>query len=324
MTNSVRGFALVASVALPLLGACSGGSQPAPALPDSTSSATGPDATAPYKCFTPGIFKPSWSVSFGAINDRREIPGSYSPNGSQFSNFIIRPPYRRLGEDPARGATITAVKRDRTVLGYIIDPGQLQGVWAFIRVHDGLWTLIRDPKEGSGNEAVTELLGANDRHSAVGFYNNPYGTQVAFAVDLVKETFVQLDPPGSSSAYATGVNDGEDVVGTATTSKGIVGFIYKRGVFTEFSYPHSTRTEALGINLSDEIVGDYTDASGAVHGFFLTDPMRHPQWRSFDEQHAVGNTVLTGINDRGDFDGDYLNKVGIRRPFLCISRDSSS
>jgi hypothetical protein len=76
-------------------------------------------------------------------------------------------------------------------------------------------------------------------------------------------------------------------------------------------------TQPSGINKSDEIVGSYEDASGNTHGFILTQPLKAPRWREFDEPQASGETILAGTNDRDDLVGYYQNGSGRIVAFLC-------
>lgn len=232
--------------------------------------------------------------------------------------YVTVPPYSRHDyryyRNP-RGVTITSLI-GKTISGYLINPKNPYGVWGFIE-EDGVWALFRDPHEGQGKYAVTEILGLNNSGLAVGFYVDRSGADVPFELDVVKGGFASLTPPGAAGAQATGINPSGDIVGWLTGRSGAKGFMLKDGVYEVFSYPQSTSTQALGLNFQDQIVGSYLDGSGLTHGFLLTGPVSHPQWQSFDNPKANGSAALTGINSRGDLVGNYFDKTGETQGFVC-------
>jgi hypothetical protein len=307
---------LFALTTVSLLSACGGGGSAAPALllPDSVAGPATRIGAAAQKCRTPDVFERTSSAQFFGINDLGDIPGDATSRAGHAFGFIIDPPYRRL--KPYRGpGIVTAISNDGKVVGYIIDPPQLSGTWGFIK-EGAVPSLVHDPNEGSGNNAVTEFLGVNNR-AAVGFYVNAYGVMVATTFDIATEKFTDLNPLGGTSAMATGINDKGDVVGWAMTAGGLEGFLVRSGAYTELSFPDSVSTWFHAINVSDEIVGNYEDKFGNLHGLIVTNPVKDPQWRSFDERYAVEGTALTGINDFGEIDGSYVDGAGNWRPFLC-------
>lgn len=90
-----------------------------------------------------------------------------------------------------------------------------------------------------------------------------------------------------------------------------MGFLLRKGVYTELAFPGATATKFLGITLFDQIVGSYIDSGGETHGFILTNPLRHSiAWQSIDAPNAVGTTVVTGINIHDDIVGYYVDSAG--------------
>ncbi len=262
------------------------------------------------------MFKSTWTVYFANINDKGEIPGVYSTDGSNWLNFIIRPPYRHL--KARRGhSVVTAMSNNGVLVGYALNPNKQPGIWGLVK-QGGIWTLVEDPNEGGGGNAVTELLGVNDEDTAVGFYTNGSGINIATVLDVTTLTFLNIHHPGAGNSSATGVNDKGDIVGSMNGSTGPSGFLLVHGAFTKLQYPGREPTYPTAINIHDEIVGYYFDASGTSHGFLLTDPVKDPRWRSFDEPHGARDTVLTGINDRGDLAGWYVDQAGAQKPFICL------
>jgi hypothetical protein len=253
------------------------------------------------------------------ISDTRRVSGYFIGKGSDpVAYYVTVPPY---GRDDyryyrySRDVTITSLI-GKTIFGYIVGREKLDGVWGFIKKNN-VWTLFRDPDEGHGRYAVTEILGLNNSDVAVGFYLDRSGADVPFELSANTVRFVKLSPPGAVSAQATGINPKADIVGWLTRPRGTEGFILKAGVYQVFSYPKSTSTEALGLNFQEQIVGSYVDTSGVTHGFLLSGPASHPQWQSFDNPKANGSATLTGINSRGDVVGNYFDKSGNTLGFLC-------
>jgi|HubBroStandDraft_6_1064221.scaffolds.fasta_scaffold00164_11 hypothetical protein len=253
------------------------------------------------------------------INQVQGISGYFIGKGSDRAVYYVTvPPYRqhdyRYYRYP-RGVTITS-GIGREVSGYIVHPEKLNGVWGFIKKNK-VWTLFRDPNEGHGKYAVTEILGFNSSRVAVGFYVDRSGADVPFELNVITGSFASLKPPGAASAQATGINGKGDVVGWFTGPSGTKGFILRASTYQVFSYPKSTSTQALGLNWQDQIVGSYVDTSGVTHGFLLSGPVSHPQWQSFDNPKAKGFTTLNGINNHDDLVGNYFDNVGNTHGFLC-------
>jgi uncharacterized membrane protein len=269
--------------------------------------------SAKLRCWTPDVFKSTWSASLFGINNKGEIPGIYSTAASKSFSFIIKPPYRHLRKTRTQGTAITAISNSGTIVGYVIDPPGLSGTWGFVK-EDRLWSLVRDPHEGSGADAITELWAVNDENIAAGYYMDGLGAEVATVLDIAKGKFHDLRPPGGAAAFATGVNDKGDVVGTMDGTSGASGFLLKHGTYTKLSDPNGTATYALAINVHGEIVGGYTDASGRLHGFLRTDS---GTWQTVDDRYPARGTVLTGVNDNSNFVGYDVDQAGLQKPFIC-------
>jgi hypothetical protein len=253
------------------------------------------------------------------IDDAQGISGYFiGKESDRVVYYVTVPPY---GRDDyryyryRRGVTITSLI-GKTISGYIVGRRTSDGVLGFIQ-KDRVWTLFRDPNEGRGKYAVTEILGLNTSDLAVGFYVDRFGLDIPFELIVSSGSFVNLKPPGAASARATGINIRGDIVGWLTGPSGAKGFILKDGTYQVFSYPKSTSTQALGFNFQEQIVGSYVDTEGVTHGFLLSGLGNHPQWQSFDNPKANGSATLTGINSHGDLVGSYINKRGNTRGFLC-------
>ena len=212
--------------------------------------------------------------------------------GYDHGSYLARPPYRPkdyryLGSYPGtQHTTITGFLDKRVMVGYVTNPGQIKGIWGFIKIKN-VWTLVRDGK-GRDNDPVTEILGVNRRGVVVGFYLNRHGAAVPFGLGIASERFTGLQPPGAISAEATAIDDPGAIAGFFAGSDGAVrGFLYQRHVYTELSYPDSVNTWFFGIAPGDRIAGSYVDSYNATHGLLVTNPTSAPQWQSLDIPDAI-------------------------------------
>jgi hypothetical protein len=185
----------------------------------------------------------------------------------------------------------------------------------------GRWKILADPNEGSGKNAVTEILGVNDSDYAVGYYTNNSGTNVPFELNIPSRSYTNLSPPGALNAEATGINQRDDIAGSVQTSNGVKAFYVRAGTYYEDAYPKATATYGLSLNYQDQIVGDYVDSSGATHGFVLTYPANVSAkqiWQSVDEPNARYGTWITGINQHATICGYYIDASGTQHGFVAV------
>lgn len=203
--------------------------------------------------------------------------------------------------------------------------GYTAGFWAdangnnfgFIQWH-GVFTSYSNPNTPTGTTAVNQLLGINDNGIAVGFYTDANGNNHAYKLNQNTGKFTAINPPNATSATATGINDNGDVTGFLTTSTGTTaGFLLKNNSFAEFDFPKSTNTQPFGINKYDQIVGFYVDGGNQMHGFLLSSPLSHANWRSIDDPNGIGTTTVNGINDNGNLVGFYVDGAGNTDGFLA-------
>ena len=170
---------------------------------------------------------------------------------------------------------------------------------------NGVFTTVDDPLAG-GKVKTTQILGMNNAGVAVGFYNDAAGNPHAFKYNQQTGKFTPLTPPDADSAVATGINASDQITGFLTRGKATASFFVTKGRYDEFDVPGSTNTQAFGLNAKDEIVGSYVDAAGKTHGFSVTSPAMHPQFRTIDDPMGIGNTILNGVNDKGQVVGFYM------------------
>ena len=131
------------------------------------------------------------------------------------------------------------------------------------------------------------------------------------AVGAAPPEFVTIDYPGSSQTTLSGLNNRGQIVGNYRV--GIPGrsfpFVWDDGVASTISFPSSPvmfNVSASGINDLGDIVGAYDGFSLQRHGFLLRDEVVS----TIDYPGAVGMVGLTGLNDRDQVVGVYLDAVG--------------
>jgi hypothetical protein len=263
--------------------------------------------------------------SVAGINAGGEIVGNIGSGSKSdpLQGYISATPYSSFTPlvYPNSGGTIATsisnVPSHLIVVGNVINPPQLSVVWGFVNIN-GLWTLFKDHHEGTGKNAVTELLGVNDSEFAVGFFTNSLGNNVPIVLNIPAIKWIVLKPPGYTSAEATGINAVNDMEGWEKTKSGTNGFLWRAGAYYTFSYPGASATYAQGINSFDQIVGYYTDASGLKHGFIMSNPTGQPAWQSIDDANGAKGTVVSGVNDSDDICGYYVDGNGVQHGFVAV------
>ena len=284
---------------LPVLSACG------EAASLGASSPLGPEARA-FRCATFNGPKRSTYDEFFGINDREEIVGYAGGLGPYEFHPGKRYEIRRF--PGSVDSELTSLDNDGAVAGwYEAAGGRIYGMneWR------GFWTNYSGPHAGD----ATRILGI-DGNDLVGYYESRQGVDHAFATDAARKFRTIFR--SSTSSVASAVNDRGQIVGWETVaSSAAEGWLLAGKRFANLAYPGAVLTQPSGINKSDEIVGSYEDASGNTHGFILTQPLKAPRWREFDEPQASGETILAGINDRDDLVGYYQNGSGRIVAFLC-------
>jgi probable HAF family extracellular repeat protein len=127
--------------------------------------------------------------------------------------------------------------------------------------------------------------------------------------DSVEFRYFNLAVPEASSAFASGINNGGDIVGTYSPSVGNNGndrgFLYKNGTYNTLTHPLGTfGTSLRGINNRGQIVGVYEDASGpgGQHAFLYS----NGAYTTLTPPWATSGAQAHGINDLGQIVGWYF------------------
>lgn len=148
----------------------------------------------------------------------------------------------------------------------------------------------------------------------------------AETASITIEVLEVFDYPGVGNyTFANKINDAREIVGSYEDSSGVTRG-YFRTADGHFSAPvvepndTGGLTAGLGINNSRIICGDYVGSDGYDHGYFLSG-------RTFTEYDIAGAlaTSVSGINDAGDFAGDYTpNSSGFSKAFVSIGGSITS
>jgi hypothetical protein len=85
-------------------------------------------------------------------------------------------------------------------------------------------------------------------------------------------TFTVLDPPGSPSSAAAGINNAGDIVGQYQSGLTLSGFLLSGGTYTPIVPFNSATSAAARINDFGQVVGTFFN-NGSNHGFLLTGPI---------------------------------------------------
>jgi len=195
------------------------------------------------------------------------------------------------------GATVTAGSPQAPCAGSNCRQVGTGIVYAFARPTTGWASMTQtqelSPSDGKSKGHFGESVAASSAVALVG----ATGTNTAYAYQYASNSgFTAFTVPGSTSTYASGVNNQGQIVG----SSDLGGFLDTNGVFTSVVYPGATSTFPQGINDSGEVVGWYEDAFQIDHGFTELNGV----YSSLDYPGAA-DTYLYGVNDLGDVVGNY-------------------
>jgi hypothetical protein len=255
------------------------------------------------------------------INNESKLVGFYGRGGASSPNrgYVVYKPYgpsnfKNVNYPHSVDTQVSAVNNKAALGGWYSDSsGQRFGFMELDRIWYSYWD--------ANASTATKLLAINDSFLGVGYYVNPGGRKRAFEVDISTDKYTNFNPPRAVDAVATGITGRNDVAGWLTLTSGkTLGWLWRQGSYTEYSFPRSETTKFLGVTLHDWIVGSYVDKAGATHGFLLTEPLRPGKtvWQKIDEPDAVYGTVVTGINIHRDLVGYYVERHHHTHGFLAV------
>jgi uncharacterized membrane protein len=192
---------------------------------------------------------------------------------------------------------------------------------------DGEFVTIDHPKATTvpatpNGQAGTLASGINDRGRILGAYE---GRDRVFRNFLRRRRarFTRLaaprpGPPGQLDEYSD-INNRGHIVGFYNDEKGATTTSFlrtRKGRFVDIQVPASQVTGALKLNDRRQVVGIYVDADArsnpdgtvppsAIHGFLWDDG----DYETIDVPGAAA-TLATGINNRGQIVGSYIDAAG--------------
>ena len=210
----------------------------------------------------------------------------------------------------AVGAVIAGTATAATATGYSHNPDRDDDA-ATVTAAAVSFRTIDNPADPTFNQ----LLGINDRGRIVGYFGSgadPAHPNKGYTVKLHDEqpAFRNENFPGSTQTQVVGINNNATTVGFYINGTGAnIGFVARYGHFTSVTNP-STPTDKpfdqlLGVNNRGVAVGFYNDAAGAAHGY--TYNIGDATFTPVALPVTAESVTATGINDRGDISGFYVN-----------------
>jgi hypothetical protein len=134
-------------------------------------------------------------------------------------------------------------------------------------------------------------------------------------------SFAKSNVPGARSTFPGGINNAGVSVGTYVDSTGVAhGYILQGKTLTTLDDPDASpgTTGATGVNLNGalSVVGNYVDPkNGTVAGFLY----QGGKFSNVQSPNGATYVSPSGINEKGDIVGTYLNAANISHGFLLKS-----
>ena len=208
---------------------------------------------------------------------------------------------------------LLGVNNEGVIAGYFGSGAQNHPNKGYLLLPNGAYV-----SENFPHSVQTQVTGLNDRGVTVGFYTNGQGSNRGYLYNIGTRTFTRVLVPGAPagqagpSLTAAAINNHGDVAGFyAKTSSQTDAFLrLHNGRFLTLAVPGASATQALGVNDSDEVVGVYTVGSGnsaQLHGFTWRPGYG---FRTVDDPHGIGTTIINGVNDAGELVGFYVDGAG--------------
>lgn len=265
---------------------------------------------------TPPLGDPMFNQALG-INDKHVVVGYAGDPGTDNKpnkGWVAVAPYaqsnfRNENVPGSQQTQVVGINNARQTVGFWVD--RKGDNFGFLK-RGSLFTTL---------PGITQLLGLNNKGVAVGFATAKNGNARPMKCtysgsSLPKCSLIAL-PGNPPNATATGVNDKGDIAGFIVRRNGrSMGFVLAaNGTFWQPTRLGDNKgTMIFGINNADVVVGSYT-AGAATHGFSASAfTGRH---RTIDDPNGIGNTVLNGLNNRGQFVGFYTDANGVTHGFLA-------
>jgi len=207
--------------------------------------------------------------------------------------------YVTLDFPGATNTVVAGINNKQQVVGYFFEPnGKFHGfLWS-----RGQFTRIDYPGASTGT-LPTDI---NDQGQIVGGADT-----IGFELD--GDSFNEIIFPDSVVTFASGTNDGAEIVGSYQIEPirfefKTYGFTFITGLYESVSY-EGFQTDLSRINRQDQIVGCYRTDTGTYHGLLLSGG-------AFTAIDYPGSdyTIASGINDQSQIVGSY-SLVGTGGPY---------
>jgi hypothetical protein len=195
-----------------------------------------------------------------------------------------------------------AINDSGAVVGYYTGAGCSQASCGFIEVK-GKFTTIECALENA-----TDPFDISNKGEVVGTYSY-YGGVHGFIWEANSACADVVDPSGSTSTEAWGVNDSAKIAGFYGTYG---GFLDVNGTFTTVDCPGAAATLAYGIGDNGAIVGGYEETSGGAQNGFVYNAGK---CTTVDYPDATA-TSAKGINKSGQISGWYEDVSGAFNGFI--------
>jgi hypothetical protein len=254
------------------------------------------------------------------INDRGEIVGVLDTAEGPHGFLIERDGGVTAIQCPGARATVPKGINDHgEISGFLLDADFLHH--AFLRSRDGQCLTIDFP-----DATLTEGDKINNRGQLVGIYRDHDDAHHGFLWH--HDSFLTVDVPSDgvfifvTDTFLRGINTHGEIVGSFVDDFGHAhAFFDDDGTFSVFDIADDTG--ARDINNRGDIVGIYSGGDGIPHSFILAKRaltgINFPDFTEINFPDSV-NTVVSGINNRGEIVGQYSDSSLQPHGFVAIPR----
>jgi hypothetical protein len=207
---------------------------------------------------------------------------------------------------------VFGINNQGTIIGGFIDPAF--NAHGYTQDPNGSITTFDVP----GASAGTIGFSINDRGDIVGSFQNMIGDAFGLPQGFLLPkggNFITFDFPGANNTQPFFINNQGQIVGEYLFGiNESAGFLLDNGVFSNVDFSLNgaqvTSLGAVGINNSAEIVGFFIDPQ-TFRSF-----LKRSDRVNFIDVPGQGETIIGGINDRGDTVGTYSDVNGINHGFV--------
>jgi hypothetical protein len=246
----------------------------------------------------------AYNSTLVGINDQGELIG-YSASNAAESGFVWSHGTVTWLNDPAAGpggfTSVNAINNAGDVVGQACN-ASVSSCFGFVYSH-GRYTTIIDPLVIPNDPltAYNNATGINDAGEVVGTYDGPSGEEAFIEKNGVYTT---LDSRLTDDVGApTSINDSGEILANFDVLDNHGKFSYLSDPLAmPPGPPFPTYTDGYAINNPGEVAGSYIDTSFNNNGFVESDGI----YTTVDDPlDTTENTLIYGINDRGQVVGDF-------------------